>query len=80
MAKKEREKNDLKLTKSFTEVQDAYEMITHSLQCTALVSGMKKNHFKLQIDTVSSENLRLQLDSCQIWVYLKKVICIQLLT
>jgi hypothetical protein len=39
---KEGDKHDLELEQSFTEVQHAYEMLSHSLQCTALVSGMKK--------------------------------------
>jgi hypothetical protein len=38
---KERQ-NDHELPQSFTEVQDAYETLTHSLQCTALVSGIKE--------------------------------------
>jgi hypothetical protein len=38
---KERQ-NDHKLAQSSTEVQDAYEMLTHTLQCTALVSGIKE--------------------------------------
>lgn len=42
MWKKKRDKNYLELAQSFIEVQDAYEMLTHSLQCTALVGGMKK--------------------------------------
>jgi len=86
VGKKKRDKHDFELAQSFIEVQDAYEMLTHSLQCIALVSGMGKKRkggekkIKLQIDTVSSENLTLQLDSCHIWVSLKKVICTQLLT
>jgi len=46
-----RDKHDLQLAQSFTELQDAYEMLTHSLQCTALVSGIKKNilNFRLTL-------------------------------
>jgi hypothetical protein len=43
VGKKKRVKHDLELAPSFTEVQDAYEMLTHSLQCPILVSGMKKS-------------------------------------
>jgi len=39
---RKRDKNDLELAQSFTEVQDVYETLTHSLQCTASVRGMKK--------------------------------------
>ena len=42
MGKKKRDKHDFELAQSFIEVQDAYEMLTHSLQCTALVGGMGK--------------------------------------
>jgi hypothetical protein len=44
---KERQ-NDHELAQSFTEVQDAYETLTHSLQCTALVSGIKETLFHLK--------------------------------
>jgi len=39
---RKRDKHDLERAQRFTEMQDVYEMSTHSLQCTALVSGMEK--------------------------------------
>jgi hydrogenase maturation factor len=44
VGKKKRDKHEFELAQSFIEVQDAYEMLTHSLQCTALVSGFKKKN------------------------------------
>jgi hypothetical protein len=50
--------------------------VNHSFTCTAL-AGIMDRHFKPEIGLIW--NLRFELNSCQLWISFKNVICRQVI-